>query len=132
MKSLKILKVLIIDDQCIDDGHYLMITSTNIDCIPIQIQQSTGVETVDEAQKLLEGTEHKMERHLRDWADKWRDTLLIMEENDLGLQKNRSTLRINMDPPHLVLLDDDPLNTSITIFSLKVSSIFRFIQKLSI
>ena len=56
----------------------------------MQIQQSTGVETVDEAQKLLEGTEYKMERHLRDWADKWRDTLLIMEvwtENVLAKQK---------------------------------------------
>lgn len=116
------------------------------------MQQSVAIETVDEAQKLLEGTESKMERHLRDWADKWRDTLLIMEvlrkyshknssrklctvliciekffyfqENDLGLHKHRSTLRIDMDPPHLVLLDDDPLNTSITIFSLKVSSTF--------
>ncbi|XP_028395979.1 kinesin-like protein KIF16B isoform X2 [Dendronephthya gigantea] len=84
-----------------------------------QVQQSVATETLDEAQKLLEGTESKMERHLRDWADKWRDTLLIMEENDLGLHKHRSTLRIDMDPPHLVLLDDDPLNTSITIFSLK-------------
>ena len=44
------------------------------------------------------------------------------QENDLGLHKHRSTLRIDMDPPHLVLLDDDPLNTSITIFSLNVSS----------
>ena len=43
------------------------------------MQQSVATETVDEAQKLLEGTESKMERHLRDWADKWRDTLLIME-----------------------------------------------------
>ena len=56
-----------------------MIARFNIDCIPTQMQQNTGGETVDEAQKLLEGTEYKMERHLRDWADKWRDTLLIME-----------------------------------------------------
>ena len=123
-----------------------------------KVQQSVAIETVDEAQKLLEGTESKMEKHLRDWADKWRDTLQIMEvlasrssenilmkipggnlctvligvviffcfqENDLGLHKHRSTLRINMDPPHLVLLDDDPLNTSITIFSLKVSLTFQ-------
>lgn len=31
------------------------------------------------AQKLLEGTESKMEKHLRNWADKWRDTLHIIE-----------------------------------------------------
>ena len=50
----------------------------------------------------------------------------------MGLYKHRSTLRIDMDPPHLVLLDDDPLNTSITIFSLKVSSIFETVLSQSI
>lgn len=66
------------------------------------------------------------------WAEKWRETQKILQEQKaLGLRKAGTGVVLDSDMPHLIGIDDNLLSTGVTLYHLKVIhllySFFSFI-----
>lgn len=58
------------------------------------------------------------------WAEKWRETQKILQEQKaLGLRKAGTGVVLDSDMPHLVGIDDNLLSTGVTLYHLKVPAI---------
>ncbi|KAK3750011.1 hypothetical protein QZH41_008653 [Actinostola sp. cb2023] len=62
--------------------------------------------------------EAKVEKLTKDWTEKWKEAKMIMQESELALRRQGSCVLIDLELPHLVRLEEDPLKTEIKLYRL--------------
>ncbi|XP_048585705.1 kinesin-like protein KIF16B isoform X2 [Nematostella vectensis] len=80
--------------------------------------QVHGADTTQATLKLHE-KEAKVEQLTKDWTERWKEAKRIMQESQLALSRQGScVLTVDLELPHLVRLEEDPLRTEIMLYRL--------------
>ncbi|XP_015775126.1 PREDICTED: kinesin-like protein KIF16B [Acropora digitifera] len=69
------------------------------------------------AAKKLHENQARVEQLTKDWTEKWKEAQSIMQESELQLRRHGScAVLVDLELPHLVRLEEDPLRTEIMLY----------------
>lgn len=69
------------------------------------------------AAKKLHENQARVEQLTKDWTEKWKEAQSIMQESELQLRRHGSrAVLVDIELPHLVRLEEDPLRTEIMLY----------------
>ncbi|XP_022810488.1 kinesin-like protein KIF16B [Stylophora pistillata] len=86
------------------------------------IRTGTGDErkSLDDPMKVtrkLQENQARVEQLTKDWTEKWKEAKSIMQESELQLRRHGScVVLVDLELPHLVRLEEDPLRTEIMLY----------------
>lgn len=79
--------------------------------------QKTAVTDTAKAAKKLSENQARVEQLTMEWTEKWKEAQSIMQESELQLRRHGSrAVLVDLELPHLVRLEEDPLRTEIMLY----------------
>lgn len=79
--------------------------------------ERTSLTDSAKAAKKLHENQARVEQLTKDWTEKWKEAQSIMQESELQLRRYGScAVLVDLELPHLVRLEEDPLRTEIMLY----------------